>query len=1237
MLRRCLLLVVLAAVGVYVTLPWWAPKDYLRRRLTERLTEQLGLAVTVGSLSLDWADGVGIRNVTIASPEGFSPVPMVRIDRVAADLSPITYLLTGRLHRLEVHGLHLSVESDEAGRLNVASLGALSAEPVASRVAVREAQATFQTSRQEDLLSLAVSELDLQVSASRPMVRISMSATLTQEDQPAPVRFRLSEGDGQETVAVATLEFSNLDLARLPLRHLLPELPLRRCTGQAEGWAELRIDNQGMISRCNADISVRKLELQPLEGPQLPAVDQAGLGLRASVDPITGRVWVRRLEVHLPGAELVGDGEFSAELMAGRWEAIQRLNLSGCLQPAELAALLTGSAVLPAGLEVDGPAEVRLASRFDGTHLDLQVSAAGDALTLRHLGQTLKPAGRAMSVSLAGRLDRRNWQFAAERAELVWGGNRLSGAALLDDIRQVAPPAVERRGAWSALLGRLACSDGHGQWEIADWDAINELLSAWGCTTPVSAQGPVSGRWFLDRTGPPRIHLRVEAGPEARLSFGEAFTQPQAAAVVADLAGLIDAEGGALRDVTVDLAVGAGRLTLDRGELRHVPLPDASSPGPPATEFHGVFEARAMESLAACLPLLRRWGVNAAGSMSGDVTLWFRPGQTDGEVAVSMRSATLTAGRVFAKAPGQQADLTLKFSAGRNLPPPHRCNLTALGSLEGGQVSAGVALDEGDWSRGRANVDLRVRDAGRLVQNMPLLADALAGAHLGGQAEVSASARWEGAALEGQLRCDAGGVEYASAGLPRRVKAANTPLRVELDGRVARQGQGGFDFTVDRARVASRDQWAHLRGSGTIQGLQVTAGEHVDVRWAQTELDLAELGGTVGGKAIAAGGTVMLEDVHWPAGGGPTVGRLTTDGLELRVGDNHAWVLADLGNLPGKPTGQFHVLAEYLDDKDLADWIGTVVRMGRVEVPAATTEPAPDRDALLAEADRGIEAARKALAPLVLHGRIDIDRYRTYDAEMDRFYLARRLEAQLPVEDARVSAVLDAAVKGGVVSRRYTLDLTEPAPQLAINSEVRELMADESIQPQLNWYFPGNTFYGRFSRTEEVGIPLRQLVAHARDPSVPVWPVGHAKTVATDGMLQGRAAPSFVARIFPGLNLTRYRYNRMTAFTEYKPDGTAVNDMVFSGQTYDIYIEGTTDADHIGRYEVGLILLGTPQSAEWNHTYRQGRIPLLNVKARIEGGRMHDESVTYPYPTQSLFTIFLKNNIFYRLWLASRR
>ena len=193
-------------------------------------------------------------------------------------------------------------------------------------------------------------------------------------------------------------------------------------------------------------------------------------------------------------------------------------------------------------------------------------------------------------------------------------------------------------------------------------------------------------------------------------------------------------------------------------------------------------------------------------------------------------------------------------------------------------------------------------------------------------------------------------------------------------------------------------------------------------------------------------------------------------------------------------------------------------------------------------------------------------------------------------------------------------------------------------QPQLAKYFPGNTVFGLFNRREQSTIPLESMLANAMDFRYPLHPTGKVKTITTDGLVEGRAAPRFVTKIFPGLNLAKYRYDKMTSFATLRPNGVAENDMVFSGQTYDMYIEGTTDPDNIGRYTTGLILLGTPQSAEWNHVYKQGRIPILKIKARIEGGKMHDEEVSYPWPNETLGVILLKNNIVYRIWLeASKR
>jgi hypothetical protein len=272
-----------------------------------------------------------------------------------------------------------------------------------------------------------------------------------------------------------------------------------------------------------------------------------------------------------------------------------------------------------------------------------------------------------------------------------------------------------------------------------------------------------------------------------------------------------------------------------------------------------------------------------------------------------------------------------------------------------------------------------------------------------------------------------------------------------------------------------------------------------------------------------------------------------------------------------------------------------------------------------------------------LAGRMDVEQLVTYDPVVRQSYEARHFALRASAVRGKCELSYSTLVNGGTVSARFDVHLADASPLVTVHGDTRVVTAAKNIQPQLARFFPGNTVYGYFNRSGELEISLRDMVANSIDWRYVTRPKGESKTVTLDGLVEGRAAPMFVTKIFPGLNLTKYRYRKMTSFAEHKPDGSTYNDMVFDGHTYDLYMEGTTDTKNIGRYEVGLILLGTPQSAEWNHKYRQGRIPILKSKSRIEGGKRHDEEVSYPWPNQTLFTIFLKNNIFYRIWLQSRR
>ncbi len=257
---------------------------------------------------------------------------------------------------------------------------------------------------------------------------------------------------------------------------------------------------------------------------------------------------------------------------------------------------------------------------------------------------------------------------------------------------------------------------------------------------------------------------------------------------------------------------------------------------------------------------------------------------------------------------------------------------------------------------------------------------------------------------------------------------------------------------------------------------------------------------------------------------------------------------------------------------------------------------------------------------------------RYFDPKVRAFFEPRGIIANVRAQDGKVSAGYRCGLNGGTMENIYSLNLDAADARVALKADLKELLTDKNLLAHIAQEFPGNTIYGTFSQAKEVTYSLRDLVMNSLDVRYNPIQTGTARTSAVDGMVSGKGAPRFITRFFPGLNLATYRYRKMTGFAEYLPDGTAENDMIFNGP-YDIYMVGTTDAKGIARYTIGVILLSAPQSPEFNHRLRQGRIPILKFQARIADGRFYDEEVWYPWPTETAYKIFLENNIFYRLWL----
>jgi len=362
------------------------------------------------------------------------------------------------------------------------------------------------------------------------------------------------------------------------------------------------------------------------------------------------------------------------------------------------------------------------------------------------------------------------------------------------------------------------------------------------------------------------------------------------------------------------------------------------------------------------------------------------------------------------------------------------------------------------------------------------------------------------------------------------------------------------------------------------------------------------------------------------------LGRVASDDLRVTVGPTRGTVVMDLRDLLARPAGHLTVLAEQIDAGDLTQWLADPPPATRAAyTPARQGELAAKVDpllALLADYTRDADLTFRA----------EVDTLRNWrDTKVDQVYDVGNLALDGRISGGKVSFGYTGGVSGGSLIDRYETDFTDPNPQLTFDSTVRDMMATESLQPQVAAFFPGNEVHGAMWRELQTRSPLRDVLINAIDPRHPVHPVGTCKTTLIDGVTTGRAAPRIVTRVFPGLNLVEYEYETMVGFSEYHADGSADNDMIFDGKTYDLYIQGTTDANHMGSYDVGVILLGSPQSAEWNHRFKQGRIPVLKFSAKIVGGKKIDEEITYPWPNETAFTILVKNNYIYRLWLDSRK
>ncbi len=1378
--------VLLIAASGYATLPYWLPADALARWVTDDLSRQTGLHVTCDAASVSWARGIELEGLTIHPPKGFAPEPVVRVERLAVDFSPLRVLAGVPLAWTEIHRPHLFVHLREDGRLNVEPLGDLQFDIRSERTLVHDARVTIRLQDPNRLLHFDVASLHYREGRLRDAGKLTLSAALDQPPHPpAPVGLHLRNEPEGPVAAAGTFNFSEVDLAQLPLIELL-DLPLRKLAGRAGGSLHVRVSEEGHVEHCQLDLRMRHFLVQPKQGPETPVIDPAGLKLSAAMDPIAGTVSIDSASLRLPGADLSLEAELTSGVVE-TWRALRHVRFEGQVIPRRFLALLGRAEDLPGGLSVLGP--VRLSGRIErsGPRVTGALTLDADAMELRRGGTLIKQRGRPLHLEARGTLRERQRRIDLDSLRLSAGSGETANTFSLRHGRVDLEKLDSLAGRMPLPAALAAASGAEAEWTLRDEAPVLRATGLAGLRDRLKIDGPLTGRltWRGDRA---ELDLSLEAPPTTRIRFGEqvlATGLPLRASVTGRV------EPGTFRDVDVELARGRARLDVTAARLRW---------GPERLDAAGDYTLRDPSDLLAAAPELAK-RLTLTGPIRGSAKLQATGAKQRGELSARLDRAGLHAGVFLRKPPGQPAKVdlnwrtserarlagvTLTVPAGRlglaqwDAPTPGgelRFELDDAAALvelspalkdllggirPGGELSGSVKLlrptdkpmtlsvaAAGDEFRlhlggekhprirpgtpvevraellvgldaGRADLRLvrpaRLRlgrstlsvggratlpdapqsldlarlpaflaDAGKprnaavsleatvhaddaLRRAVPALREALNDARVAGHVRcrgeayltpraMRIGAELDATALAGRLRMSRvpgerivkkrGAVLTARCELSGGTPPGPVSLR-ELNvtfGPVTVRGVGSahLAWAKDRPRITAERLGGRLdvrslaelvelapgleryrprgRVSLTAAGLSPTAG-----RVEAIELTLDDAAGRYRDREVRLDGKVLAGRVRdlLPR-------RVHTEGLKFAVeGVASGYVVADVTADPTRPRGTVRVLGSFLDDAELVAWLG-----GKPPAPAGAPLKPADRQALR---NRASDLVRRCAAPArraELDARISLKRVRSLDLVTGETYLIRRAELRAAAREGKLALAFTGGLNGGLLDYEVRADLRTRTPTVSARQRMTEAIAEKNLQPQIALFFPGNTVEGTFTREERVTLPLVDWVGLGLDPRFAARKQGWARTVATGGVVVGRSAPKFITRIFPGLNLTRYEYDRMTAFAEIHPDGSMTNDMIFSGASYDMYIEGTTDPDHHARYTVGLVLLGTTLSPDWHHTWRQGRLPILKIRGLIEDGVMKNQEVSYPWPNESLGEVLLTNNIVYRLWVNS--
>jgi len=337
-------------------LPWWLPKDIIRKKLASDFTRQFQRNVEIEHLQLSWSQGITIQNLLIDQSPDFGTGQLLTVRQMNCPFN-LRNLIAGKIKSLDIHQADIYIVINNDGRINISELTPVNSDVIIENIALKQAHVHVTYPRRDNSQGTLLFQTEALITQDKKINAAGWYIQCYQNDGTSPVLISrgktgpLTPEQFAETADLSprqgTIQIQKLDIAGIPLQLLInkwlktnyPDNDISDLAGLCDFNGQLNV-TEGGIANITGNLQLENLDVtgrnadDPNENKLIHQVNLT-CNFTGQYDPALNTTTIKNLDLATSGMKLNLQAGYDPQ--PGSDKSLTLSVSKGLIEPATLA------------------------------------------------------------------------------------------------------------------------------------------------------------------------------------------------------------------------------------------------------------------------------------------------------------------------------------------------------------------------------------------------------------------------------------------------------------------------------------------------------------------------------------------------------------------------------------------------------------------------------------------------------------------------------------------------------------------------------------------------------------------------------------------------------------------------------------------------------------------------------------------------------------------------------------